>query len=460
MTETVTELKEIAVVVLAAGKGTRMRSARAKVLHQVAGQPMLHHALRAALSLAPRHLAVVVGHDGEAVAASARELVPDALICAQEEQLGTGHAVKMAEAALAGFEGMLVVLYGDTPFVGTETLMRLTESPGSLTALGFEAADPGRYGRFVLEGERLAAIVEAKDATPEELAISTCNSGVMAGPAPAMFEMLGRLTNDNAQGEYYLTDLVALARADGLLTRAVLCDETETLGINDRVQLAEAEARFQRAARRMAMQSGATLIDPDSVHFAWDTVLGQDVLVEPHVVFGPGVRAADNVTIRAFSHIEATAIAEGCSVGPFVRLRGGAVLDPHVQLGNFVELKNAHMEEGAKAAHLTYLGDAEIGAGSNIGAGTITCNYDGAMKHRTTIGQGAFIGTNTALVAPVTVGEGAYTATGTVVTRDVPPGDLAIARARQQNKEGFGTRLRARLAAQKSQKKASENAKD
>ncbi|MEM8698381.1 MAG: bifunctional UDP-N-acetylglucosamine diphosphorylase/glucosamine-1-phosphate N-acetyltransferase GlmU, partial [Pseudomonadota bacterium] len=316
------------------------------------------------------------------------------------------------------------------------------------------------YGRFVLEGERLAAIVEAKDATPEELAISTCNSGVMAGPALAMFEMLGRLTNDNAQGEYYLTDLVALARADGLPTCAVLCDEAETLGINDRVQLAEAEARFQRAARRMAMQSGATLIDPDSVHFAWDTVLGQDVLVEPHVVFGSGVRVADNVTIRAFSHIERTAIAEGCSVGPFVRLRGGAVLDPHVQLGNFVELKNAHMEEGAKAAHLTYLGDAEIGAGSNIGAGTITCNYDGAMKHRTTIGQGAFIGTNTALVAPVTVGEGAYTATGTVVTRDVPPGDLAIARARQQNKEGFGTRLRARLAAQKSQKKASENAKD
>ncbi|MEL6475861.1 MAG: bifunctional UDP-N-acetylglucosamine diphosphorylase/glucosamine-1-phosphate N-acetyltransferase GlmU [Pseudomonadota bacterium] len=453
-----TERRDIAIVVLAAGKGTRMRSARAKVLHQIAGQPMLHHALRAALSLSPAHVAVVVGHDGAAVADSAREVVPDALICAQAEQLGTGHAVRMAETALAGFDGQLIVLYGDTPFVGAETLARLAEAPGALTALGFETGDPGRYGRFLLEGDTLHGIVEAKDATPEQLAITTCNSGVMAGPARAMFEMLGRVTNENAQGEYYLTDLVALARADGLPTRAVLCDEAETLGINDRVQLAAAEARFQDTARLAAMRGGATLIAPDSVHFAWDTVLGQDVVVEPHVVFGPGVRVADRVTIRAFSHIERTVLAEGCAVGPFVRLRGGVRLDPRVQLGNFVELKNAHMAEGAKAAHLTYLGDAEIGAGTNIGAGTITCNYDGAMKHRTTIGEDVFIGTNTALVAPVTVGDGAYTATGTVVTRDVPAGDLAIARARQQNKTGFGTKLRERLAALKAAQKASKSA--
>ena len=447
-------MTEIAIVVLAAGKGTRMASDRAKVLHQIAGQPMLHHSMRAGLSLSPARVAVVVGFDGEAVAGAARQIAPDAVICQQAEQLGTGHAVRMAEAALAGFAGQLVVLYGDTPFVAPETLARLTGSPDAVTALGFEAADPGRYGRFLLDGDRLLGIVEAKDASPEQLAITTCNSGVMAGPAPLMFELLGKVGNDNAQGEFYLTDVVAMARDAGVESRAVLCDEAETLGVNDRQQLAAAEARFQARARQAAMRGGATLTDPETVHFAWDTVLGRDVIVEPNVVFGPGVSVGDGSRIRAFSHLEQTTLGTGVTIGPFVRLRGGSVLDPGVQLGNFVELKNAHMGPGAKAAHLTYLGDAEIGARSNIGAGTITCNYDGAQKHRTEIGEDVFIGTNTALVAPVKVGDEAYTATGTVVTKDVPPGDLAIARARQENKPGFGRRLREKFQALKDAAKA------
>lgn len=449
-----TKTPPVAVVILAAGKGTRMRSALPKVLHEIAGQPMLHFAMRAALRLSPERLAVVVGHEAEAVASSARAVRPDVAICRQEEQLGTGHAVRTARPALEGFEGTLVVLYGDTPFVADATLAQLIAEPETLTALGFDAAEPGRYGRFLMEGDRLEAIVEAKDATPEQLAITTCNSGVMAGPAALMLRLLDRVSDDNAQGEFYLTDLIGLACAEGHRPRAVLCDEAETLGINDRVQLAEAEAAFQTRARREAMLAGATLQAPETVHFAWDTVLGRDVVVEPNVCFAPGVSVADGARIRAFSHLEGATVGPGAIVGPYARLRPGTVLGDDVRIGNFVETKNATLGQGAKANHLTYIGDASVGENANLGAGTITCNYDGFDKHFTRIGANAFIGVNSALVAPVEIGDDAYTATGSVITRNVPAGDLSIARARQENKAGIGRKLRERLAAAKAKRKA------
>ncbi|MEM1276835.1 MAG: bifunctional UDP-N-acetylglucosamine diphosphorylase/glucosamine-1-phosphate N-acetyltransferase GlmU [Pseudomonadota bacterium] len=441
-----------AIVLLAAGKGTRMRSTRPKVLHEIAGQPMLHFAIRAAITLAPQRIALVVGQDAQAVANSARSLAPEVEICLQREQLGTGHAVRMAEGALSDFDGQLIVLFGDTPFLSAATMAKLIETPEAITVLGFQTDSPGRYGRLVMDGEALLRITEAKDATPDELQIKTCNSGVMAGPAKTIFRLLSQLTSENAQGEYYLTDLPALARAEGVLTRAVFCDIAETLGINDRIDLAAAEAAFQTRARAQAMAAGATLIAPETVHFSWDTVLGQDVVIEPNVVFGPGVEIADDVTIRAFSHLAETRIAPGVSIGPFARLRGGTEIAEGAYIGNFVEMKKADFGPGAKASHLTYVGDAEVGAEANLGAGTITCNYDGVSKHRTQIGARAFIGTNTALVAPVKIGEDAYTATGSVVTKDVPPGDLAIARGRQENKPGLARKLRQRLLGLKAAK--------
>ncbi|MEM9043129.1 MAG: bifunctional UDP-N-acetylglucosamine diphosphorylase/glucosamine-1-phosphate N-acetyltransferase GlmU [Pseudomonadota bacterium] len=438
-----------AIVILAAGKGTRMRSKHPKVLHRIAGQPMLHFAMRAAQTLQPERMAIVVGHDAEAVADSARELEPTVEICLQEDQLGTGHAVRMAEEVLADFDGQLIVLFGDTPFLSAETMANLVDAPDAVTVLGFHTNDPGRYGRLVMEGESLLRITEAKDANPQELAITACNSGVMAGPAKTMFRLLAQLTSENAQGEYYLTDVPALARAEGLKTRAVFCDISETLGINDRKDLAAAEAAFQARARINAMASGATLVAPETVHFAWDTALGRDVVIEPNVVFGPGVEIEDEVTVRAFCHLTETRIAPGASIGPFARLRGGAEIGEGAYIGNFVEMKKVTFGPGSKASHLTYVGDASVGSGANLGAGTITCNYDGVSKHRTQIGDDAFIGTNTALVAPVSVGDGAYTATGSVITKDVPPGDLAIARNRQENKQGLATRLRQRLLDQK-----------
>lgn len=439
----------VAVVVLAAGKGTRMKSRHAKVLHEIAGQPMLHFALRSALALSPERVAVVIGHGGDEVAASARALVPEAQICVQAEQLGTGHAVRMAEAAVAGFEGTLVVLFGDTPFIRPETLDRLVERPDAISVLGFRTDAPGRYGRLVLEGDGLLGIVEAKDASPEQLKITACNSGVMAGPAPVMTALLDQLTPRNAQGEYYLTDLVALGRDGGHGTRAVFCDQAETLGINDRADLAQAEAAFQARARQNAMAGGATLADPDTVYFAWDTRIGSDVVIEPNVVFGPGVTVHDRVTIRAFSHLSECEIASDVGIGPFARLRGGTTVAKGAYVGNFVEMKHVEFGPGAKASHLTYVGDAAVGRDANLGAGTITCNYDGAAKHRTEIGERAFIGSNTLLIAPVSIGDDAYTGTGTVVTRNVPDGDLAIARVRQENKTGFGKKLRERLAAKR-----------
>ena len=447
--------RPVAAVVLAAGKGTRMRSAMPKVLHPIGNAPMLHHALRYAATLAPERIAVVVGHGGDKVAAAAHTWRADIGITEQTEQLGTGHAVLSARAALDGFDGDLFVLFGDTPFIRPDTLQAMSDARqgAEIVALGFEAPDPGRYGRFILGPDNtLEAIVEAKDATPAQLAIRTCNSGVMAGDCRTMLRLLDRIGNQNAQGEYYLTDVIGLARAEGLTCRAVLCDEVETLGINDRVQLAEAEAIFQDRARHAAMMGGATLVAPETVFFSLDTELGQDVTVHPNVVFGPGVRVGDNCEIKAFTHLEDTVLAADVKVGPFARSRGGTDLASGVRIGNFVEMKKARLGEGTKAGHLSYLGDAALGAGVNIGAGTITCNYDGADKHQTTIEDGAFIGVNTALIAPITVGQGAYVGTGTTLTKDVPPDALALARTAQENREGYARRLRDRIAARKRKK--------
>ena len=449
MTRTSSQTRENAIVILAAGKGTRMKSDLPKVLHRIGNAPLLHHAMRTASALEPARMLVVVGHGGADVSEAARAYAPDVEIAEQIEQLGTGHAVLAVREALADFDGDLYVLFGDTPFIRPETLlaMQAARAKAEIVALGFEAEDPAGYGRFVLEGaDDLTAIVETKDASPDQLKIRHCNSGLMAGDCATMLRLLDGLGTSNAQGEYYLTDVVGAARAEGMSCRAVFCDEAETLGINDRVQLAAAEARFQARARQGAMLEGATLVDPETVYFSLDTTLGRDVIVHPNVIFGPGVEIADGCEVKAFTHLEDTRLAPDVKVGPFARSRGGSDLASGVRIGNFVELKNAALGEGTKAGHLTYLGDASLGAGVNIGAGTITCNYDGYLKQRTEIADGAFIGVNTALIAPISVGEDAYVGTGTVLTMNVPKDALALSRTRQTNKEGYGPRLRARLS--------------
>ncbi|KIT17722.1 bifunctional UDP-N-acetylglucosamine diphosphorylase/glucosamine-1-phosphate N-acetyltransferase GlmU [Jannaschia aquimarina] len=441
-----------ALIVLAAGQGSRMASDRPKVLHEVAHLPLLGHALAAGAALSPERTIVVVGHGAETVKAALSGLDARADVARQESQDGTAHAVAQARPLLEGFEGDVIVLYGDTPFIRPETLQAMVEARrdgADLVVLGFEAADPGRYGRLVAEGDQLERIVEFKDATEEERAIRLCNSGVMAADAGTLFTLIEQVGNDNAAGEYYLTDIVGLARAGRMSARVVVCDEAETMGVNTRADLAAAEAAFQTRARAAAMENGATLADPENVHFAHDTHLGRDVVVEPHVVFGPGVTVESGATIRAFSHLEGCHVAEGCVIGPYARLRPGAELDRDVKIGNFVEVKSAQVDAGAKINHLTYVGDAHVGARANIGAGSVTCNYDGVFKHRTEIGADAFIGSSTMLVAPVRVGEGAMTGSGSVVTEDVPDGALALARAKQVNKDGLAARLMAKLRAAK-----------
>ena len=454
MQQTTTKTRPAAVVILAAGKGTRMRSALPKVLHPIGNAPMLHHAMKTAEALAPERTVVVAGHGAAAVTKAAQAHDPAARIALQEQQLGTGHAVLAAAEALDEFDGDLFVLFGDTPFIRPETLeaMREARSAADIVALGFEAADPGKYGRFVMDGARLAAIVEAKDASPAQLEIRICNSGLIGGDCQTMLRLLAQVRSDNAQGEYYLTDLIGLGNAEGLTCHAVMCDEAETLGINDRVQLAQAEAIFQDRARRDVMLGGATLIAPETVFFSLDTVVGQDVVIHPNVVLGPGVEIGDHCEIKAFTHLEDTRLAADVKTGPFARARGGTELASGVRIGNFVEMKKAKLGEGTKAGHLAYLGDAVLGAKVNIGAGTITCNYDGIAKHQTTIEDGVFVGVNSALVAPVTIGTGAYIGTGAVVTMDVPSDALAIARARQVNKEDRAARLREMFAARAGKK--------
>ncbi len=438
----------LALVVLAAGKGTRMRSDLPKVLHKVAGAPLLHHALRAGAALRPARVVVVAGHDAEAVEASARALLADALTVRQEPQLGTAHAVLQAAPALAGVAGDALVLYGDTPFIAPETLARMLDARragAGVVVLGFEAAEPGRYGRLVMAGDRLERIVEAKDATPEELAIRFCNSGVLCADAATLLRLAGAVGNANASGEFYLTDIVALANAEGLACTAIACTEAETMGVNSRADLAAAETAFQARARAEAMAGGATLTAPETVFLAFDTELGRDVTIGPNVVFGPGVRVADGADVRAFCHLEGCTVAPGATVGPFARLRPGAAVGAGAHVGNFVEIKQATLGEGAKVNHLSYIGDASVGARSNIGAGTVTCNYDGVSKHRTEIGADVFVGSDTMLVAPVRLGDGAVTGSGSVITQDVPAGALALGRARQVTKPGLGARLMARL---------------
>jgi bifunctional UDP-N-acetylglucosamine pyrophosphorylase/glucosamine-1-phosphate N-acetyltransferase len=441
---------QTAAIVLAAGNGSRMQSDLPKVLHAIGGLPLLGHALRSGAALDPARVVVVAGHGADAVETALSGLAPGAVTVRQDSQDGTAHAVAQAAPALAGFRGDAVVLYGDTPFISRDTLTAMGNARAAgadVVVLGFEAADPGRYGRLIVAGDRLVRIVEFKDATEAERAVTLCNSGVVMADAALLFDLVSHVGNDNAAGEYYLTDIVGLANDRGLRCATVTCSESETLGINTRAELAAAEAVFQTRRRAEVMAAGATLTAPETVFLGVDTVLGRDVVVEPNVVFGPGVTVADGATIRAFSHLEGAQVGRDAVVGPYARLRPGTVVGAKARIGNFVETKNADLAAGVKVNHLSYVGDAEIGADSNIGAGTITCNYDGVLKHRTAIGAGAFIGSNTMLVAPVTVGDRAMTGSGSVITGDVPEGALAVARARQVNKPGLAVRLRERLLA-------------
>jgi bifunctional UDP-N-acetylglucosamine pyrophosphorylase/glucosamine-1-phosphate N-acetyltransferase len=440
-----------AAIVLAAGLGTRMKSDLPKVLHPLAGRPMIRHLIESVEALAPERIVVVVGDDTPAVAAAVR---PHAA-AVQKERLGTAHAVLAARQAMAGFEGDVLILFGDSPLVTPETLRRLVETrraapAAAVVVLGFRPADPGAYGRLVTDATgALLSIVEARDAGPAELAIPLCNSGVMAVDGRHLFRLLGKVGNANAKGEYYLTDIIALARGEGLVCRAVEGAAAELIGVNSRVELAAAEAVVQARLRRAAMENGATLIAPETVFFSWDTRLGRDVTIGPHVVFGPGVTVGDKAEIRPFSHLEGASVAAGALVGPFARLRPGARIGEGAHIGNFVEIKNGAVEEGAKINHLTYVGDARVGARANVGAGTITCNYDGFLKHHTDIGAGAFIGSNAALVAPVRIGDGAVVGAGSVITKDVPADALAVTRPEQRTVPGWAARSRAAKAAER-----------
>ncbi len=432
-----------ALIILGAGKGTRMQSDLPKVLHKIAGAPMLVHAMKAGQSIDPDRMIVVAGHGAELVEAAAKDYNPEVDVVQQAEQLGTGHAVEQAKELLSEYDGDVIVLYGDTPFISPETLQAIATAreTADLVVLGFDAADPGRYGRLVTEGDALLKIVEFKDASEAELAITLCNSGVMSAKASDLFEMISKIDNNNASGEYYLTDCVEIAVASGKSATVVRCDEAETLGVNSRAQLADAEALFQKRARAELIENGVTLLAPDTVFLSYDTYIGCDAVIEQNIVFGTDVTVESGATIRAFSHLEGCHVSRGAIVGPYARLRPGAELAEDVRIGNFVEVKNAILGEGSKVNHLSYIGDAEIGQKTNIGAGTITCNYDGVMKHKTHIGDNAFIGSNTMLVAPVSIGNDAMTGSGSVITKDVPDGDLALSRAPQENKTGLARKL-------------------
>ena len=448
-----TDTRRFAVVVLAAGQGTRMRSDTHKVLHPIASRPLLLHLLDRVDEVGADKRVVVVGKGREQVETALAGR--DVTITVQAEQKGTGHAVQQAEEALGGYDGPVIILYGDAPFVEAATLGRMVDrlnghgGPG-IVVLAFRPADPLNYGRIILgEGDRIARMVEFKDATQEERAVTLCNSGVMAVRSGDLFGWLAQVGNDNAAGEYYLPDIVGIATAEGREAVVIEGDPYEAAGVNSRAELAHLELEWQRRRREQALDEGATLIDPESVWFAYDTKLGRDVTVEPHVVFGPGVSVADGATIHAFSHIEGATIGLKASIGPFARIRPGTLLADRTKVGNFVELKKADIGEGAKVNHLSYVGDASVGAKANIGAGTITCNYDGFGKYETVIGAGAFIGSNTALVAPVTVGDGAIVGAGSVITSDVEADSLALERNEQRGISGWARRFRDRMTSKK-----------
>lgn len=442
----------VALIILAAGKGSRMNSDLPKVLHEIAGGPLLVHAMKSGASLEPDRTIVVAGHGSDAVSTAAHAWNEESIIVLQDQQLGTGHAVLQAKDALADFEGDVIVLYGDTPFIRPETLeaMIAARATHDVVVLGFDVQDHAKtYGRLVQEdvdgSAELSKIVEYKDASAAERAIPLCNSGVIAMDAKALFSVLEDVGNDNAAGEYYLTDIVALARNRGLRATVVVCDETETMGINSRAELNHADAVFQVNARRDLVDAGVTLQMPDTVYLSHDTYIGSDCVIEPNVVFGPSVTIENGVRIRAFSHLEGCHVSRDSVIGPYARLRPGTELAEGVKIGNFVEVKNAVIDAGAKVNHLSYIGDAQVGEKTNIGAGTITCNYDGVFKHKTTIGREVFVGSNTMLIAPVTLGDESMTGSGSIITRDVPAGDLAVGRARQENKTGFARRMLQKL---------------
>lgn len=442
-----------AAIILAAGKGTRMKSDRHKVLHPIAGRPMLLHLLGEVGMLQPERTVVVTGNGRHQVEKAVAPL--GVAVATQEPQLGTAHAVQQAEAALAGFEGDAVILYGDVPLVRAETVARMLDrlhegDKPAAVVLGFRPPETLAYGRIIAdEAGVVASMVEHKDASPQEREVTLCNSGLMAVRATDLWPLLARVGNANAAGEYYLPDIVMLAAADGRRSAVIEAEAWEVAGVNSRAELAAVEAEWQSRRRAEAMAGGATLIVPDTVWFSHDTKLGRDVVVEPNVWFGPGVTIEDGVTIHGFSHIEGATVRRGAEIGPYARLRPGAEIGEAAKVGNFVEVKKARLGKGAKANHLSYLGDAEVGPGANIGAGTITCNYDGFLKYRTVIGEGAFIGSNTALVAPVTIGEGAIVGAGSVVTQDVPADALALVRPKQENKLGWAARFRDKMKARK-----------
>jgi len=436
-------------IVLAAGKGTRMKSDIPKVMHALAGAPLLVHVLAAAKAAPVDEMCVVVGPSMDEVANVARSVDPGLPVFVQAEQRGTADALKAAQAAFAGFGGAVLVLYGDTPLLRTETIDRLRhelDDGADIVVIGFEAEDPTGYGRLLLdERGRLIGIREHKDASKEERALTLCNSGIMGfGSSKTLADLLSRIGNDNAKGEFYLTDAVALAHAGALDTRMLRADADEVLGVNSRAELAEAEAAMQQRLREKVMAEGATLIAPNTVFLSHDTKVGKDVVIEPNVIIGPGVVIEDNATIRGFCHFVGARIGANAEVGPFARLRPGAELGPNTKVGNFVEIKKSEIAEGAKVNHLTYIGDTSVGARANIGAGTITCNYDGVAKHRTEIGAGAFIGSNTSLVAPVKIGEGSYIGSGSVISKDVSADALALTRAPQEERPGWAARFRKR----------------
>jgi len=449
-------MRPFAAVILAAGKGTRMKSDLHKVLHPIAGRPMLGHLIATVGGLGAARQIVVTGAGREQVEAFVSPL--GAEVVTQDPQLGTAHAVQQAQAVLAGFDGDILILYGDVPLVGAKTMTRMLErltdhDQPATVVLGFRPDDPLAYGRILARGDgTIEKMVEYKDASTSERAVNLCNSGLMAVRAVDLWSLLDQVGNANASGEYYLPDIVMIAAAAGRRSAVIETDAWEVAGVNSRAELAAVEAEWQRRRRLTAMADGATLIAPETVWFAHDTVLGRDVVIEPNVVFGPGVKLSDKVVVRGFSHLEGTTVESGAEIGPFARLRPGAQIGKDAKVGNFVEIKKAVLGMGAKANHLSYIGDAEVGSAVNIGAGTITCNYDGFLKYSTKIGDGAFIGSNSALVAPVTIGNGAIIAAGSVITRDVSGDALAVARGRQEERSGWAARFRAAMQAKTAKK--------
>ncbi len=445
--------RPVAAIILAAGKGTRMKSDLHKVLHPIAGRPMLLHLLASIDALDPACKVVIVGDKAAQVEAA---VTPHGCnVATQDPQVGTAHAVQQAAAALVDFDGDVLILYGDVPLIRTETMTDMLaalngpEAPACVV-LGFRPADPAAYGRIIADADgRIAKMVEYKDASADERAVPLCNSGLMAVRSADLFALLDRVTNDNAAGEYYLPDIVMIASSDGRHSLVVETGDAEVAGINSRAELAAVEAEWQSRRRIDVMAAGVSLRDPDTVWFSFDTVLGRDVTIGQNVVFGPGVTVADGATIQAFSHLEGANVGTGAEVGPYARLRPGADLGANSKVGNFVEIKKTRLGAGAKANHLAYLGDADIGAKANVGAGTITCNYDGFFKYKTVVGDGAFIGSNSSLVAPVTIGAGAIVGAGSVVTKDVAPDALAVARGSQTEKAGWAARFRAVMTARK-----------